>query len=145
MQAYAALVLSRSKQAPLGALRSLFERRADARSGLPLVQLSIALDTMGDKPRAEQALLAGLAAGRGKGWLDDYGSALRDQALIIALLDEYKLASKDIPDRLFKLSDQLAARPWLSTQERNALFLACLLYTSPSPRDATLSRMPSSA
>ena len=25
------------------------------------------------------------------------------------------------------------------------LFLACLLYTSPSPRDATLSRMPSSA
>ena len=25
------------------------------------------------------------------------------------------------------------------------LFIACLLYTSPSPRDATLSRMPSSA
>ena len=24
-------------------------------------------------------------------------------------------------------------------------FLSCLLYTSPSPRDATLSRMPSSA
>ena len=27
----------------------------------------------------------------------------------------------------------------------NALFASCLLYTSPSPRDATLSRMPSSA
>ena len=27
----------------------------------------------------------------------------------------------------------------------NALSYACLLYTSPSPRDATLSRMPSSA
>ena len=27
----------------------------------------------------------------------------------------------------------------------NALWLGCLLYTSPSPRDATLSRMPSSA
>ena len=26
-----------------------------------------------------------------------------------------------------------------------AVFAACLLYTSPSPRDATLSRMPSSA
>ena len=26
-----------------------------------------------------------------------------------------------------------------------AIFMACLLYTSPSPRDATLSRMPSSA
>ena len=28
---------------------------------------------------------------------------------------------------------------------RIALHAACLLYTSPSPRDATLSRMPSSA
>ena len=27
----------------------------------------------------------------------------------------------------------------------NDILLACLLYTSPSPRDATLSRMPSSA
>ena len=30
-------------------------------------------------------------------------------------------------------------------QANGALPLACLLYTSPSPRDATLSRMPSSA
>ncbi|MCU1723969.1 alpha-2-macroglobulin family protein [Pseudomonas sp. 5P_5.1_Bac1] len=124
VQAYAALVLSRSQQAPLGALRSLFERRADARSGLPLVQLAIALDTMGDKPRGEQALQAGLAVTRDNAWMADYGSPLRDQALILALLDEYKLASKVIPDRLFQLSDQLAASPWLSTQERNALFLA---------------------
>ena len=28
---------------------------------------------------------------------------------------------------------------------KNPLLLSCLLYTSPSPRDATLSRMPSSA
>ena len=28
---------------------------------------------------------------------------------------------------------------------RTGLAIACLLYTSPSPRDATLSRMPSSA
>ena len=31
------------------------------------------------------------------------------------------------------------------TVERSKLYIACLLYTSPSPRDATLSRMPSSA
>ena len=30
-------------------------------------------------------------------------------------------------------------------QEINRLLTSCLLYTSPSPRDATLSRMPSSA
>ena len=33
----------------------------------------------------------------------------------------------------------------LSSVEEQAIALSCLLYTSPSPRDATLSRMPSSA
>ena len=33
----------------------------------------------------------------------------------------------------------------ISISQVPAGFLACLLYTSPSPRDATLSRMPSSA
>ncbi|MBF8693735.1 alpha-2-macroglobulin family protein [Pseudomonas fulva] len=124
VQAYAALVLSRSQQAPLGALRGLFERRADARSGLPLVQLAVALDKMGDKPRADQALQAGLAVSRGKNWMADYGSPLRDQALILALLQENKLASGQVDQRLFALSDEVAANRWLSTQERNALFLA---------------------
>ena len=32
-----------------------------------------------------------------------------------------------------------------SVPEKNLIGLPCLLYTSPSPRDATLSRMPSSA
>ncbi|MGH8486912.1 MAG: alpha-2-macroglobulin family protein, partial [Pseudomonas sp.] len=119
------LVLARTQQAPLGALRSLFERRSDARSGLPLVQLAIALDKMGDKPRAQQALQAGLAVSRSNDdWLGDYGSPVRDQALILALLEENNLASETLDTRLFELSDQLAANRWLSTQERNALFLA---------------------
>ena len=124
VQAYAALVLARSQQAPLGALRSLFERRADARSGLPLVQLAVALDKMGDKPRSQQALQAGLGIARSKGWMADYGSSLRDQALILALLQENNLASGQVDQRLFALSDELAANRWLSTQERNALYLA---------------------
>ena len=33
----------------------------------------------------------------------------------------------------------------MATQASAITFLSCLLYTSPSPRDATLSRMPSSA
>ena len=125
VQAYAALVLARSQQAPLGALRSIFERRSDAVSGLPLVQLSIALQKMGDQPRADQALAAGLAVTRkGDQWLGDYGSPLRDQALILALLEENDLMTDQREQRLFDLSDQLAASPWLSTQERNSLFLA---------------------
>jgi uncharacterized protein YfaS (alpha-2-macroglobulin family) len=125
VQAYAGLVLSRSQQAPLGALRSLFDRRTDARSGLPLVQLAVALEKMGDKPRAEQAMLAGLAAGRkGNEWLADYGSPLRDQASILALLEENSLAASTFDQRLFALADELGATRYLSTQERNALFLA---------------------
>ncbi|WP_249678042.1 alpha-2-macroglobulin family protein [Pseudomonas abieticivorans] len=125
VQAYAGLVLARSQQAPLGALRSLYDRRADARSGLPLVQLAIALQKMGDQPRADLALQAGLAVTRkANDWLADYGSPLRDQAMILALLQENDLAAGQREQRLFDLSDQVAASQWLSTQERNALFLA---------------------
>ena len=125
VQAYAGLVLARSQQAPLGALRSLFDRRSDARSGLPLVQLAIALQKMGDQPRADQALQAGLAASRSDAdWLGDYGSPLRDQALVLALLQENDLSRATLEERLFTLSDLLASSSWLSTQERNALYLA---------------------
>ncbi len=125
VQAYAGLVLARSQQAPLGALRTLFERRSDARSGLPLVQLAVALEKMGDKPRAEQALQAGLTVGRqANQWLADYGSPLRDQAMILALLEENNMGGELRSQRLFALADELAASRYLSTQESNSLFLA---------------------
>ena len=50
-----------------------------------------------------------------------------------------EVAIKILPDVFAKDKDRLARF------EREAKLLACLLYTSPSPRDATLSRMPSSA
>ncbi|NQD91955.1 alpha-2-macroglobulin family protein, partial [Pseudomonas sp. CrR25] len=125
VQAYAGYVLARSQQAPLGALRSLFERRSDAQSGLPLVHLAVALQKMGDAPRGDQALAAGLARSRdNRRWLGDYGSVLRDQALILALLEEHDLAAGSREQRLFALADEVASQRWLSTQERNALYLA---------------------
>ena len=39
--------------------------------------------------------------------------------------------------------DEIAA--FLIEEQENQDYTTCLLYTSPSPRDATLSRMPSSA
>ena len=41
--------------------------------------------------------------------------------------------------------DEPSERPGLAHFLEHMLFIGCLLYTSPSPRDATLSRMPSSA
>ena len=135
VQAYAGYVLARSQQAPLGALRSLFERRAESRSGLPLVQLAVALKAMGDQPRADLALEAGLAVQRDDTfWLGDYGSRLRDQAMILALLEENDLAADRREARLFDLADLLGSDNGLSTQERNALFspgAAC--WASPKP------------
>jgi uncharacterized protein YfaS (alpha-2-macroglobulin family) len=49
-------VLARQQKAPLGALREIWSRHDQARSGLPLLQLGIALKAMGDAPRGEQAL-----------------------------------------------------------------------------------------
>ena len=63
----------------------------------------------------------------------------------------YRLAAASEPIRLEVLSKIEAERPstkevdGLLTSARDAERERCLLYTSPSPRDATLSRMPSSA
>ena len=50
---------------------------------------------------------------------------------------------------IFEIFDDFFRKlpPWTNLNGKlNAyLFMDCLLYTSPSPRDATLSRMPSSA
>ncbi len=136
VQSYAGYVLARTQQAPLGALRSLYERSEDSRSGLPLVQLAIALQNMGDQPRADSALAAGLTQPRSrKEWLGDYGSPLRDDALIFALLEEYDLAADSRDQRLFELADEAAVDSYLSTQERNALYLAGRnLLSKPEPQ-----------
>lgn len=127
VQAYAAYVLTRHGQAPLGSLRQLAQRREHAPSGLALAQLGFALQRMGDGDRADTLLDAALQHQRDpgrRGWIGDYGSPLRDMALTLALFEEHSL-QVSVRDQLhLMLSEQLRERPWLSTQERNALFLA---------------------
>lgn len=126
VQAYAGLVLAQQQQASLGALRQLYTRSNDARSGLPLVQLGVALKLMGDMPRAKAAITQGLNTPRSDKdyWLEDYGSSLRDDALILALLTDNNLLPQVRDTRLLELSNALVGRNYLSTQESNALFLA---------------------
>ncbi|CNI35819.1 alpha-2-macroglobulin family protein [Yersinia mollaretii] len=126
VQAYAGLVLAQQQQASLGALRQLSTRSSDARSGLPLVQLGVALKLMGDMPRAKEAINQGLNTTRSDKdyWLEDYGSSVRDDALILALLTDNNLLPEARDVRLLALSNALVGRSYLSTQESNALFLA---------------------
>lgn len=121
-QAYSAYVLARVGKAPLATLRLIWEQQADhARSGLPLLHLSLALSAMGDEQNAAKALARALATERGDDYLGDYGSPLRDEALELSLLRQHKLAAERWPALSAKVADTLAHRQWLSTQERLAL------------------------
>ncbi len=121
-QAYSAYVLARVGKAPLATLRLVWEQQVDhARSGLPLLHLSLALSAMGDEQNAAKALSRALATERGDDYLGDYGSQLRDEALELSLLRQHKLAMDRWPTLSAKVADTLAHRQWLSTQERLAL------------------------
>lgn len=127
-RAYAGYVLARHGQVSLGSLRTLHEAHAaGARSGLPLVHLGIALHLAGDSRLGAAAIRAGLALTRAPDtWLGDYGSPLRDQALMYALLVEHDLAGGSRDSLLWALRDSLSQRTWFSTQERMALLRAGL-------------------
>lgn len=81
---------------------------------------------MGDAPRSEQALALALTTPRAKAqrWMADYGSELRDNALMLSLLEENSLLPDAQNKLLTTLSEQAYGQRWLSTQESNALYLA---------------------
>ncbi len=127
-RAYTAWVLSRVNRANLGQMRSLFDHQAgDAKAGLPLVHLGLALLRQGDQRRGEKAIRQGLTRQRDdRAYLGDYGSSIRDDAMIVRLLAGEKGYEKAVVDKLRALAEAVADQDYLSTQERNALFLAAL-------------------
>lgn len=130
--------MARTKQVPLAALRNLYNHRKQAPSGFSLIQLSAALKLMGDEGRSAQTLNEGLHYGQRvhDWWIGDYGSDIRDNALILALLQDNHLVSDDVViQRLFALSHQIEDKIYLSTQEKNAIFLAGYRYVSKSPKN----------
>lgn len=125
-QSYAAYVLSRYQRVPLSSLRILHDRyRQQARSGLPLLQLGLALQAAGDLLRSQQAINEALLIERDANeYLGDYGSPIRDQAVMIYLLLKHQQFEDKALELSYSLADEIAGRQWLSTQESNALFLA---------------------
>ncbi len=127
-QAQAGYVLAKVNRAPLGTLRALYDNeRGKSLTGLPLVHLGLALAMQGDEARAKKAIAEGLAKKDARPrWLGDYGSDLRDQSLMLALLRENKRTSGNQDQQLLALSRDMQARVaathyWLSTQEQIAL------------------------
>jgi uncharacterized protein YfaS (alpha-2-macroglobulin family) len=137
-EAYSGYVLARVNRAPLGTLRALFDNeRGKSITALPLVQLGIALKLMGDQPRAEKAIAEAFAKKVDRPWyLGDYGSDLRDTALMIALVHRFGLAKPEYDGRVFDLARATTNRDrqadaqqkkvgwrwsYLSTQEQIAI------------------------
>ncbi len=128
-KAYAAYVLARVNRAPLGSLRTLYNKKMDdAASGLPKVHLGIALSKMGDKKRGNKAIEQGLQdiinVDRQQRYYGDYGSTLRDKAMVIHLLLTNNIHINEAVALSFSLANDIREAQWLSTQERNSLFLA---------------------
>jgi uncharacterized protein YfaS (alpha-2-macroglobulin family) len=127
-QAYSGYVLAKASRAPLGTLRSLYDNeRGKSLTALPLVHLGLALHLQGDAQRGKAAIEEALKKQDDRpAWLGDYGSRVRDQALIIALLHEHDLATPELDARVIALARELREpeleRYWLSTQEQVAIF-----------------------
>lgn len=134
-RAYAAYVLSRVNQAQLGALRTLFDKHIDdAKSGLPQLHLGLALMKQGDKKRGEAAIDKALShEGEREGYYGDYGSEIRDLAMSIHLMLNNDVKPARAREMAYALAEEVRRRQWLSTQERNALFLAGMMLESGSP------------
>ncbi|NHX33001.1 alpha-2-macroglobulin family protein, partial [Escherichia coli] len=73
-------------------------------------------------------------------YVGDYGSVIRDDAMIVALLNEYNLMPKSRDQKLQTLSNNLTSQRYFSTQESNALYLAGRFYLNESeaPWKATI-------
>jgi uncharacterized protein YfaS (alpha-2-macroglobulin family) len=123
-RSYALYVLARAQQAQLGDMRYLHDNYL---SKLPTqiarAQLGAALARYGDLERAREALELALADAQDP-YLRDYGSPLRDQAAVLALIGETSLLADRIPDLADRLTDTLNSRQYTSTQEQSWLLLA---------------------
>jgi uncharacterized protein YfaS (alpha-2-macroglobulin family) len=123
--AYGAYVLARENKAPLSTLRSLYDKRENAHSGLGLVQLGIALHLMGDQKRGQELLDSAIATTRkSTAWWGDYGSDLRDSALMLSLLQRHKMTAKNQGSLYALIDSELKRNRYTSTQEKLAVFLA---------------------
>lgn len=130
VRSYAAHNLSRVRKGHLATLRTLFDNHVeDAADSLSVARLALALKASGDKRRSRGAADRALVLRPDEEhWRRDYGSALRDLSMTVALFTEQKIAVPSMTDILDTLETDLRQTRWLSTQERFALFRLALAF-----------------
>ncbi len=117
-QAYRLYVLAMAGKPRAGANRILAEKLDALPTPLARAQLGAALALSNDRPRAEAAFAAALAAPARRDWDADRGSALRDQAAVAVLLKESGLLADRLPPLLAAMPGADLQAGALSTQEQ---------------------------
>ena len=132
-QSYAAYVLARHQRISLPDIRKLVAAAPAPEQALPLTWLAMAAQLQGDKKLARELLERTAKAHRESIYIGDYGSAIRDQAVQARLLMRHKVNGDQAADLLLNLENSLRQRHYLSTQERNALYMAALEQEAQGP------------
>jgi uncharacterized protein YfaS (alpha-2-macroglobulin family) len=117
-EAYYLYVLALGGQPRAGANRILAEDIDKLPTPLAKAQLAAALALSNDRPRAEAAFAAALAAPGRRDWDADRGSALRDQLAIAMLLKESGLLADRLAPLLARLPGPDLRPDTLNTQEQ---------------------------
>ena len=142
--AYAAVVLARAGMLDLSQLRYVATRDGTSLpSEIARVQLAAALTHVGDRALAARLLDGAPVTRDPKVYLNDYGSAFRDRAMVLALAGEEKL----LPDRVLieqaaDLSHAAGGAAFLSTQEEAWLLRGATALSGGSALDVVLDGRP---
>ena len=130
-RAYAAYVLAKQNRVTLGPLRDIAENDMQAAVGkLPGVHLGLAMLMVGSEKEGYALIKQALMQRRGAQYLGDYGSELRDEAMVINALLTSPSVSDEIKQTALQMLPGLASdmqqQQWLSTQERSAILLLAM-------------------
>lgn len=126
-QAYAAYVLARHKQASLADIRRLAGELDAELPALSYLHLALAARLQGDNQLSDELMQKHKSTQRPQHYyLGDYGSDVRDTAQSVRLLLQYKLEQSYALQEAQQLADLMKQRRWLSTQERNSIFMAAV-------------------
>ncbi len=117
-ESYRLYVLALAGQPHAGPERVLAEHLDQLPTPLARAQLGAALARTNDRPRAEAAFTAALAAPARTPWDADYGSAVRDQAAIAVLLKESGLLADRLPGLIAQMPGADLRPDSLDTQEQ---------------------------
>jgi hypothetical protein len=126
-QAYRLHVLALAGRPRPGAARRLLEQLNELPTPLARAQLGAAFARLGDRPRAEHAFAAALAAPDRTWWAYDYGSTARDALAVATLLKESGILAERLGGAIGRLPGADFTPQRANTQEQAWAVLAAAM------------------